>query len=93
MVNGLTSRLSLSSQCSHAIRPTQIGAKKHYVTLQEVMINILNDESSWNDIRKEIKSAKLVTSLGVNEVCQHYIQTRKRDMQEQRYRNIYTVNQ
>mmetsp|Transcript_2713 Transcript_2713/g.4084 ORF Transcript_2713/g.4084 Transcript_2713/m.4084 type:complete len:229 (-) Transcript_2713:75-761(-) len=63
---------------------TKAQDQQHEVTEKETVRNIVDDDKSWDQIRRQMKDARLVTSLGVQEVCADYIQSKTEEIRKEK---------
>mmetsp|Transcript_22954 Transcript_22954/g.28160 ORF Transcript_22954/g.28160 Transcript_22954/m.28160 type:complete len:190 (+) Transcript_22954:187-756(+) len=54
------------------------------VSLDDAVKRIVNNSESWGKVREKIRANKLVTSLGVNEVCLSYFQQEAEQIKKER---------
>lgn len=69
---------------SAATDPVASRWPRRRVSNEDVRDVILNDDISWHNIRVEIRRMRLVTSLGVAQVCQSYVSSERGEAARQR---------
>jgi hypothetical protein len=71
----------LDDHASSVNDQTKISSQ-YEVSTQEVLESLIQNEESWLLVQSTIRSANLVTSLGIPEVLRDVIQAKKEEMQE-----------
>ena len=54
------------------------------VSINETVRNIVDDDQSWSHIREQMKAARIITSLGVHEVCAAYILDKAEEIRQEK---------
>lgn len=54
------------------------------VSITETVRSIVNDDQSWFQIRRQMKDARVVTSMGVCEVCAEYINEKSEKIRKEK---------
>lgn len=60
------------------------NSRSQIVTAEEVARTIVEDDEEWKELQYQIKKAKVVTSLGVNQFCSIYFKEKAAGIQQLR---------
>lgn len=81
--NSLSTTISTEVPASMSTLHEQVSDEPG-VTIKEAVKSIVDNDASWEHMRKELRQSKIVTSLGIYEVCNPYIQEKAEEIKKQR---------